>query len=77
MYLDLKNKNIDSILDDRNCSIGKKLSDNELIGIPFQIIIGKRDLKNGFVEIKDRLKNSSLKIAKDQVLENLLPKIKL
>ncbi len=76
LYLDLKNRDIDLILDDRKCSIGKKLSDNELIGIPYQIIIGKRDLKNGFVEIKDRLKNSSFKIAKDEIIKNLLPKIK-
>ncbi len=76
LYLDLKNRDIDLILDDRKCSIGKKLSDNELIGIPYQIIIGKRDLKNGFVEIKDRLKNSSFKITKDEIIKNLLPKIK-
>jgi prolyl-tRNA synthetase len=44
--------NIDAILDDRICSIGKKLSDNELIGTPYQIIIGKRDLKDNLVEIK-------------------------
>ena len=75
LYSNLKNKNIDLILDDRNCSIGKKLSDNELIGIPYNIIIGKRDLKDGFVEIKDRLNNSSIKIAKDKIMENLLLKI--
>ena len=40
--------NIDTLYDDRNCSIGKKLSDNELIGTPIQIIIGKRDLKPKF-----------------------------
>ena len=28
--------NIDVLYDDRDCSIGKKLSDNELIGIPFK-----------------------------------------
>ncbi len=57
----------DVILDDRTCSIGKKLSDNELIGIPFQIIIGKRNLKEGFVEIKDRHNNNLKKIEVDKV----------
>ena len=55
-------KEIDVILDDRICSIGKKLSDNELIGIPFQVIIGKRDLKEGVVEFKNRQKNTVEKI---------------
>ena len=59
---------IDVILDDRLCSIGKKLSDNELIGIPFQIVIGKRDLKEGVVEFKDRQKNTSKKIETGNLL---------
>jgi len=75
LYLDIKKKDIDVILDDRNCSIGKKLSDNELIGTPYQIILGKRDLKDGFLEIKNRFNNSSLRIAKDNIMENLHPKI--
>ncbi len=57
----------DVILDDRICSIGKKLSDNELIGIPYQIIIGKRDLKDGFVEFKSRLDDKVQKIEIDKV----------
>ncbi len=61
------NKKVDVILDDRLCSVGKKLSDNELIGIPFQIIIGKRDLKEGLVEFKDRQLNNIEKIEVDKV----------
>ena len=60
--------NIEVILDDRNCSIGKKLSDNELIGIPFQIIIGKRDLKDGLVEFKNRQTNIVEKIPIDNLI---------
>ena len=69
--------NIDVLFDDRNCSIGKKLSDNELIGIPFQIIIGKRDLNEGVVEIKDRLNNSTERISTDNVVDYILKKIKI
>ena len=62
----MKNKT-EVIYDDRVCSIGKKLSDNELIGTPFQIIIGKRDLKNGLVEFKNRLNNEVAKIKVDHI----------
>ncbi len=62
------NNKTDTILDDRFCSIGKKLSDNELIGIPFQIIIGKRDLKKGVVEFKNRQDNNIKKIDIDKVI---------
>ena len=66
------NKNIDVILDDRNCSIGKKLSDNELIGIPLQLIVGKRDLNEGVIEYKNRLNDQNTKIPLDKVKEHLL-----
>ena len=48
----------DILYDDRDCVIGKKLSDNDLIGIPYQIIIGKRDVKDNLVEFKNRFKNN-------------------
>ena len=68
-YAYFMNNKTNVILDDRVCSIGKKLSDNELIGIPFQIIIGKRDLKEGIVEFKDRQKNTSKKIEIGNLLQ--------
>ncbi len=64
------------LYDDRDCSIGKKLSDNELIGIPYQIIVGKRDLDNNNVELKNRLTNETKKMTKEEVLK-LLEKINL
>ncbi len=66
---------IEVILDDRACSIGKKLSDNELIGIPFQIIIGKRDLKNGVVEFKNRQNNNVEKIEINDVFNFINSKL--
>ena len=68
--------NIEVILDDRICSIGKKLSDNELIGTPFQIIIGKRDLKNNLVEFKNRQNNEIEKISSDDVISFINSKLK-
>jgi len=68
--------NIEVILDDRICSIGKKLSDNELIGTPFQIIIGKRDLKNNLVEFKNRQNNEIEKISSDDLISFINSKLK-
>ena len=67
---------IEIILDDRSCSIGKKLSDNDLIGTPFQVIIGKRDLKDGLVEFKSRLNNNVEKIEIDKVTNLINSKLK-
>ena len=69
-------ENIDTLYDDRSCSIGKKLSDNDLIGTPIQIIIGKRDLAAGVIEIKDRILDKTEKIQIDDVKKVALKKLK-
>ena len=70
------NKNIDTLFDDRNCSVGKKLSDNDLIGTPIQIIIGKRDLSEGLIEVKDRILDKTEKVQIDEVKKVALEKLK-
>ena len=44
----------DVLLDDRKDGYGAKMKDSELIGIPLNIIIGKKFLKNQEVEIQGR-----------------------
>jgi len=44
----------DVLLDDRDASIGTKFADADLIGIPKRIIVSKKSLDQGGVEIKDR-----------------------
>ena len=45
---------LDVVVDDRNERPGFKFADNDLMGFPYQIVIGKRGLKNGMFELKDR-----------------------
>ena len=42
------------LLDDRDMRIGEKLTDSELLGIPYRVIISEKTLKNNQVEITDR-----------------------
>ena len=72
MYEKISNSKLDVLYDDRDCSIGKKLSDNDLIGIPYQVIIGKRDLKDNIVQLKNRLNNETKKISPEETLNFLL-----
>ena len=48
----LKSKNIDTIIDDTDESISSKMKKFNLIGVPFQIIIGKKS-EDEFVEFKE------------------------
>jgi prolyl-tRNA synthetase len=45
---------VDVIVDDRPDRPGVKFRDVELVGIPFRLTIGARDLANGTVEVVDR-----------------------
>jgi len=76
-YNKLHNSGVEVLLDDRNCSIGKKLSDNDLIGIPYQLIVGKRDLKDNLIEFKERKNYKSEKLDLNKVLNFLKNKIGL
>ena len=75
IYTKLLRKSEDILYDDRDCSIGKKLSDNELIGITYQIIIGKRDLENNLVELKNRMTGLSEKKSPEEIINILLDKL--
>ncbi len=45
---------LEVVLDDRAERPGVKFADNDLMGFPYQVIVGKRGLSAGTVELKDR-----------------------
>ena len=51
LYQDLSQKGFEVIFDDRNDGFGKKIKDNELVGIPLSIVFGKNFSENDEVEI--------------------------
>ena len=54
IYNSLLEAGVDPLLDDEKGSIGVKFSRMDLIGLPYQIAVGPRGLKDGLVEVKDR-----------------------
>jgi prolyl-tRNA synthetase len=70
LYKELTSKNIEVLYDDRiSISPGFKFKDADLLGMPLQIIVGERNLKNGNVEIKIRKNGERIIIP----LENVYP----
>ena len=51
---DLCAAGVEVVFDDRAERPGVKFADNDLMGFPYQLIVGKRGLANGTVEFKDR-----------------------
>ena len=50
----LENEGLDVLLDDREERPGVKFKDADLLGLPFQLVIGGKGLARGIVEAKDR-----------------------
>ena len=71
IYQELRNNNIDVIYDDRDESAGKKYADMDLIGIPYQIILGPRDLENNKCELKNRLNDQRTSIDLGNIIKEL------
>ncbi|MBT07568.1 MAG: proline--tRNA ligase [Rhodospirillaceae bacterium] len=54
LYARLKELKIDVLYDDRDARAGAKFVNMDLIGLPFQVIVGPKSAKNKMVEVKIR-----------------------
>ncbi len=67
-YDELGLAGFDVLMDDRDESAGRKFNDADLVGIPWKVIIGKRKLAEGSVELKNRKTGEVTVVAKDQLV---------
>ena len=70
VYEELKQQNVDALLDDTDENMSSKFNKHELIGIPNQIIIGSKSTSNKF-EYKDDKDNSSI-ISLEEIKSKLI-----
>jgi len=69
IYNKLVAAGVDPLLDDEKGSIGVKFSRMDLIGLPFQIAVGPRGLKDGSVEVKDRATGEKQNMTPDEAVD--------
>ncbi len=74
IYKTLKN-NFEVLFDDRNISVGQKLADADLYGIPVQIIVGAKNLEKNIIEIKFRKTGEIFEIKANLDSSDLLKEI--
>ena len=67
LYLKLSNKYKNVSLDDRDLSLGKKIKDSELVGVPWTVIIGKNYEQNNQYEIINRSTGEKLFLSDNEV----------
>lgn len=54
LWAALADAGVETIIDDRDERAGVKFADADLIGWPYQLVVGKKGLAEGFVEVKER-----------------------
>ena len=72
LYADLKNAGYEVLFDDRDAAAGFKFNDADLLGMPIQIIVGEKKLKENKCEVKIRKTGERLDIE----LKNLISKLR-
>ncbi len=73
IYKTLNDNGFDVLFDDRtNVQAGFKFSDADLIGLPVQIIVGERGLKENQVELKIRATGERMNVKLDELVTKVI-----
>src|SRR5688572_13133733 len=73
LYARLTDAGIETLYDDRDERGGVKLGSMDLIGLPWQLILGPRGLAAGTVELKNRRTGEKQELSIDDALARLTP----
>lgn len=76
IYNSLISSGFDVLIDDRDERPGVKFKDADLIGIPYQLIVGEKALKQGFIELKSRKTKEVTKIDLENPFEKIIGLLK-
>lgn len=71
LYAKLTAAGVDVLYDDTDARGGTKFSNMDLIGLPWQIVVGPRGLKSGVVELKNRATGDREEMAPEAALKAL------
>ena len=71
LYKKLTELGFDTLLDDRNKTLGVKFADSDLIGAPIKIVVSTRNLENGKFEVKISGKEQAILVDEKEIFEFL------
>lgn len=69
LYAELQNAGIEVLYDDRDIRPGVKFKDDDLIGVPYRITIGEKNLANNKVEFKHRTEKDAQLVDLDKIVD--------
>jgi prolyl-tRNA synthetase len=62
---------IEVLIDDRDESAGAKFATMDLIGLPWQVVVGPRGVKQGVVELKARATGERIELSPEAMVGRL------
>jgi prolyl-tRNA synthetase len=71
IYAKLKNAGVEVLYDDRDERAGAKFAEMDLIGLPWQLVVGPRGAAKGQVEMKNRKTGEKVELSVDAALQRL------
>ena len=71
VYQIIKDAGHDVLLDDRDIRAGQKFTDNEILGIPYSIVIGPKNFSKNSFEFVSRKTNEKLDLNIDEIKQRL------
>ena len=72
LYAKLGNAGVEVLYDDTEERAGGKFAKMDLIGLPWQVVVGPRGLKNGVLEVKNRASGVKEELSPDAVLNRFV-----
>ena len=72
LYRALTDAGLDVLYDDRNDRAGEKFARMDLIGLPWQVVVGPRGVKAGMAEIKNRATGERTEVPLENVVAHML-----
>lgn len=75
LYTKLGTAGVDVLYDDTDTRGGTKFSNMDLIGLPWQLVVGPRGLKSGVVELKNRATGERQEVTPDVAIEMLIARL--
>ena len=76
LYKDLEGQGVEVLYDDTTARAGEKFARMDLIGLPFQIVVGPRGLKDGVVEVKNRASGAKQELAPEAAAMHVVEAIR-
>jgi prolyl-tRNA synthetase len=71
LYTELQAADFEVLWDDRDDRAGVKFNDADLIGAPFQVVVGDKGLADGVVEVKIRRTGIKTRVAPTELIQHL------